>query len=94
MSLLDQTFTDPAFIAGFFTIAGGIALKLVEKWLSRGAEKIDLKKDYREEIKDLSDRLDKEEEETVVWRQKYFTAEEDNHRLRVKMIKGGLDPDN
>lgn len=90
--MLETLIADPAFIAAFFTLIGGISLKMVEKWLGKDANKVMLNQDYREEINELNERLDKEEESTEMWRQKYFTAEEDNHRLRVEMIKNGLNP--
>lgn len=87
--MLDIILSDPAVIAGIFTIIGGIALKMVEKWLSKSTAKINQRKDYREEIKELSERLDKEEADVSLWRKKFFESEEQNHKLRMTMIEKG-----
>ena len=92
MDLIDYIVANPALLAGICTIIGGILLKVVEKWLSKQAEQRNQRKDYREEIKELNERIDALEEDITQWRNRAFTAEEQVALLRIMLIKHGAEP--
>lgn len=73
------------------TIFGGAGLKAVEKYLNRDIEAINERKDYRDEIRELRDRLDKVEAEVDEWKAKYFHNEEEIVRLRATLIQQGIE---
>jgi hypothetical protein len=81
---------DPGWIALIASVAGGVSLKVVEKWLNRNVEKRDDRKDFREELAELRTRLDAVEKEVDEWRGKYYTAQEEILALKTKMA--GLTP--
>jgi predicted nuclease with TOPRIM domain len=74
------------------TIFGGVGLKLVEKWLNRNTEKLNQHKDYRQQINELYERLDKVEAEVDLWREKYYRNEEEITKLRATLIANGFEP--
>lgn len=78
---------DPGWVALIGTLFGAAILKVVEKQLSKSKEKIDAKaqegRDYRAEIKELSERLDASEDKETVWREKYYKSQEENLELKV-----------
>jgi hypothetical protein len=84
---------DPGWVALLGTIFGGVGLKVAEKWLSKGRENAEANaqqgRDYRLEIKELTDRMDVVEKREEEWREKYFKSQEENAELRVKLKKTG-----
>ena len=74
------------------TLFGGVMLKIVEGWYNRHHVVIDEKKDYRDEIKDLRDRLDKVEAEVDEWRSRYYANEHYINILRSLLLGSGVDP--
>jgi len=88
----DPIYLNPAVLALAGTVFGGVGLKTLEKWLARGAEKREAGRDYRGEINELVDRMNKVEEEVGFWRNRFYEEQEHNHVLRIAMIQGGLTP--
>ena len=74
---------------------GALALKAIEKFLNRNADARADKQDYREEIKELQDRLDKVEDEVTNWRTMYYSAQVRISVLEREIIKlgGDIPPD-
>lgn len=83
---------NPAAVATVFTILGGILLKVVESWLHKNQEYIASKKDYREEIAELRERVDSLEAEIERWRKVSHHLEEELTKARVQLVKLGVDP--
>lgn len=83
---------DPTWFALIGTIFGGVGLKIVEKFLNKNVERVSERKDYRDEIKELRERLDKVESEVDTWRERYYHNEEEIQTLRAFMIGMGIDP--
>lgn len=83
---------NPGVLALAGTIFGASGLKMVEKWLSRGAEKREAGRDYRGEIAELVTRMDAVEQQVTFWRNRFYEEQEHNHVLRIQMIQGGLTP--
>lgn len=82
----------PGLWALIGTIIGTVGLKLLEKWLNKHVEVRDDRRDYREEIRDLNERLDKEEVQSDEWRQKFYKSQEEVVRLRALLITHGIEP--
>ena len=94
MDLIEQITGNPTIMAGTFTIVGGVLLKVLEKYLGKQAEARNERKDYREEIRELNERIDALEEDITQWRKRAFAAEERVALLRIMVIKhGGELPD-
>lgn len=85
-------YSSPGFIALMGTLFGGAGLKVIEKFMSRTAEKREVGRDYRGEIGELVNRMDKLEEEVTFWRRRFYEEQEANALLRIAMIQGGLTP--
>lgn len=82
----------PSLYALIGTIVGGVGLKLIEHWLNRDVQVIAERRDYRDEITELRDRLDKVEAEVDEWRDRYYHNEEEIHTLRAFIIGMGKEP--
>lgn len=58
------------------TLFGGVGLKVIEYWLNRGKEKVDLAAEIRDELREDLVRYKAEAEsykkESDTWRQKYY----------------------
>lgn len=81
----------PAVWALLGALFGGVGLKIVEKFLNRSVEARATRQDYRLEIKELQDRLDKVESEVDTWRQRFYEAEVKIARLKIQVIQlGGI----
>lgn len=89
MTLLEYLTANPPVLAAASTILGGIALKMVENWLGKRIEQRNDRKDYREEIRELHERIDELEEDLSQWRTRAFTAEEQVALLRIVVISLG-----
>lgn len=81
---------DPTWIAMLGTVCGGVGLKISEKWLNHAKDKRDDRKEFREEIKELQDRLDNVEDDLAEWRGKYYAAQEQILILKAMMVGAGL----
>lgn len=91
--MLDVLASIPAGLYALIgTIFGGVGLKVIERWLNRHTVVIDERKDYRDEIADLRQRLDKVEEEVDEWRERYYANEDYINILRAYMYGKGLEP--
>jgi hypothetical protein len=70
-------------------VTGGAGLKLVELWLSRRKMSVDestaIRKELRDENKDLRDKLDRALSDRDAWREKYFAGREELAALREKL---------
>lgn len=68
---------DTAWIALIGTLFGGVVLKVVENFFSRGSKKIDTATAMREELRKESTNLKEElrivEKELDAWKEKYYT---------------------
>lgn len=84
--MVDFLVTNPPVLAAVFTLIGGIALKLLEKFLARNTAKSSTRKEFREEWKELLERVDKLEAEVDSWRDKYYRAQEEILTLKREMI--------
>lgn len=81
----------PGMWAVIGSIFGGIGLKVAERWLNRSAAFREEKQDYRAEIKELQDRLDKIEGDLDTWKSKYWASQEEVARLRQALIRAGIE---
>lgn len=73
------------------TILGTIALKLIEKVVSRDRDSREERLSYRTEINELHGRLDNVEKEVTFWRARYYQEQEISAALRRRLIENGLD---
>lgn len=73
------------------SMVGGIGLKVVERVLNRSATIRDERLDYRTEIKELQDRLDKVDAELDSWKSKYWASQEEISRLKHALIDAGIE---
>lgn len=78
--------------AALGSILSTLLLAFIQKRLVSKRDDIDWRKDYREEIKELNDRLDKAEGEVNTWRDRYYHNEEEIQTLRAFIIVNHLDP--
>lgn len=69
------------------TFIGGLILKGYDKWLNRDDTKRSQAKDYREQIKELQDRLDKVEDEVTTWRTRYYDEQAKVATLTSELIQ-------
>lgn len=92
MTLIDWLMANPAAFAALCTVIGGIALKVIERWLGKTAETRADRADYRDEIRSLNERIDKLENDLLLVRTNYYTSLEENSLLRTILIKNGLTP--
>ena len=83
----------PAWVAVIGTVVGGILLKIAEHYLTKkqnsNTELLERSRDYRAEIKELTERLDVEEKKEEEWRLKYFQSQEEVAKLRVLLRQAG-----
>jgi hypothetical protein len=89
--LIDWLARNPLVVAAIFTALGAILLRVTEKVLGAKAERQSEVKDYRDNIKELQERLDKVEEEVTLWRNRYYASQVDITRLTQALIKAGID---
>lgn len=77
---------DTAWIALIGTLFGGVALKVMERVMSRGTEKIDLATKMRDELrKDLSSAKEDIrglEKDIDLWKEKYFVLLQEHLELK------------
>lgn len=72
------------------TLVGSVGLKITEKWLNRNVDKREDRRDFRVEIKELLDRMDKLEEEVTTWKDKYYRGQEEILTLKAMIIGAGI----
>jgi len=92
MVTLIEVLSQPAVVAAIVTIIGGILMKVAEKWLTKNVERRTDRKDYRDEIKELHERIDVLEAEIDQWRIRYYQEQETVAGLRVALINAGITP--
>lgn len=92
MTLIDFLVANPAVLAAVCTLIGGVVLKVLEKTLGRHAEQRTDRQDYRSEIKELNERVDKCEEEIRLWRNRYYAEQEEVALLRTVLINNNITP--
>lgn len=73
------------------TLMGGVGLKVVEHWLNRSTDKLAVRRDFRDEIKDLLTRMDTLEAEVTTWKDKYYKGQEDILILKAMIIGAKID---
>ena len=82
--------------AGFWavlsTLAGGVVLKITEKWLNKNKEARENRDELRTEIEKMRTRIDKLEEEADDWRKRYYLNEEEIAILRAFIRGLGQEP--
>lgn len=88
--MIDVIVSSPPALAAVCTAFGGVLLKLLEWFLSRNHRKNDTRKEFREEWKELLDRVDKLEEEIDEWRGKYYRGQEEILTLKAMIIGAGI----
>lgn len=76
-----------------WTAVGAVALKAAEHYFDKHTETVNDRKDYREEIKELRERVDKLEKDVEDWRTKFYAEQERVASLRNQMIKSNVIPD-
>jgi septal ring factor EnvC (AmiA/AmiB activator) len=73
-------------------VLGGSGLKVIEHWLNKSKDKIDVAKDFRQELRtDLSEtkkELDRVEEELDKWKEKYYALLQENLELKQRKDRG------
>lgn len=81
-----------AFLALGGAVFGGAGLKVIEHWLNKAKDKIDVAKDFRQELRtDLSEtkkELDRVEEELDRWKDKYYALLQENLELKQRKGRG------
>ena len=82
-----EFFSSEAFLILVGTLFGGVGLKVVEKWLNKSADNRSDRQEFRSEIKDLNDRIDRLEQEVDDWRVRFYKMQEQNAQLRLFIIK-------
>lgn len=82
----------PVVVALAGTVIGGVGLKLVEKWLGRTKDQLDIRGKLIHEIEAMQTRLDKVEEEVTHWRNLYYNEQEKAAMLRIQLIQAGQTP--
>lgn len=88
--MIDWIVANPPVLAAIFTLVGGVALKFIEKFLSRDKAHADTRKEFREEWKELLDRVDKLEAEIDEWRGKYYRGQEEILTLKAMIIGANI----
>lgn len=83
---------DPAWIALIGTVCGGVGLKVVEHWLTRNQRTLNTRRDLREELTELANRIDQLEDEITQWRTRYYQEQEKVAVLRVQLVNAGMTP--
>jgi uncharacterized coiled-coil DUF342 family protein len=73
------------------TLFGGIALEFTKRWLAKGSEAREDRKDYRDEIKSLNERIDKLEDDNDEWRAKFWKSQEEITSLKKALLLAGID---
>ena len=81
---------DPAWIALIGTLFGGIGLKVAEKWLNRNSDNRSDRKDYRETVNELHERIDRMQDDIDELRRNLYASQEEAALLRVYIIEKGL----
>lgn len=78
--------------AGLWTLLGMLITGAIG-WVhgNRGHDRED-RSDYREELRNLKERLDKVEREVMEWRRRYYREQEYAIRLRLQLLEAGHEP--
>lgn len=84
--------TEPYFWALVGSLFGGVGLELIKKWLTHNTEIRATYQSYRDEIKDLNERLDKVEAEVDAWRDRHYHNEEYIMILKACLVGAGITP--
>jgi uncharacterized coiled-coil DUF342 family protein len=86
---LFEDFIQQAPLTAFFAILGGVILKVIEKKVSSPVDAVNtnfaLRKELREELDAVMERVDKLQEEVNTWREKYYEQVKLNSDLRVEI---------
>jgi uncharacterized protein (DUF3084 family) len=79
----------PGVLALIGTLLGGVALKLVESWLSRSRNKVDdatqLRKELKEQVDARNEEIEKVEAERDKWRGLYYDLRDEKTLLEVEL---------
>jgi hypothetical protein len=74
-----------------FAILGGVLLKVIEKKVSGHTDTVNtnftLRKELREELDAVLERVDKLQEEVNTWREKYYEQLKLNAGMRIELVK-------
>jgi len=74
-----------------FAILGGVLLKVIEKKVSGHTDTVNtnftLRKELREELDAVLERVDKLQEEVNTWREKYYEQLKLNADMRIELVK-------
>jgi predicted nucleic acid-binding Zn-ribbon protein len=80
---------DPAVIAVIGTVAGGVALKIIEHWLGRSKVKVDdaarLRDELRLEIAAQREEIKQLETEITKWRNDYYDLRDKYMNLNIEL---------
>jgi hypothetical protein len=83
----------PAGVWGVLgTLLGAYAVYLTQRRLKVMDEPQSKSRDYRAEIDELVERLDRLENEVTFWRSRFYTEQEANARLRILLIQNNIVP--
>ena len=84
-----ENFVQQAPATAIFAILGGVILKVIEKKVSSPTDDINtnfaLRKELREELDAVLERVDKLQEEVNTWRENYYEQIKLNSDLRIEI---------